>query len=243
MLIGCCGLSPCASAQSQQEIVFTGSVPWLGISLAMRADLTWDDVVDTRVGDEATVVYDLQPKSGTLTITIPLSEVPLIGLDDVVIELPLPSIPIGTLSIPATSVIPGFPSQLASVNVNLEGAMTACTACSSGSAMIDPAQSTLEWESWGAKTLAFVAQPYVGTSIVSAEFAYVLSVGISMTIVLIGDMTLLEPAPVSATIATGSIETVVETSEPSYTMYYVVGGIAAAVVVGALVVTFLRARA
>ena len=160
LLLACVLPSMAGTASAAtQKVTFTVSDQSNYMTATFAVNANWDEEVSAQEGSQTSISYTVSSAQGALELMIPLSYLGL-GLEDRMVEIPIPSTPIGSVSIPiseAVSTALGFPlpTEIASIDLVLQASVKVSKMeCSAGSDKIETPLSSLNWDSWGTKSVA-----------------------------------------------------------------------------------------
>jgi len=227
VLVGSLANIPGASAQTQ-TVNFTVNIPELGISGGFATIVNWDENVQVTKGDVATVSYSLSDSSGSLSITIPLSLITFGFMSDQTITIPLPTTPLGSITLPVLQYLTGIPSSLAGVNVILQASINAVqVSCSSGQSDVLTSVSTLSWTAWGSKAIQVQTHSESAMNTINTKIGYSLSIGVDATF-LGFVLTLIGLTKLATVTGTPVLTTSVQASDP----FPIIAVVAAGAIIG-----------
>jgi len=219
-------------AADGQTVNFTVHLESIGLVGGFSAVIDWPAKMDVARGDIAAINYDIEAASGSIKITIPLSTISFGLVADQSIIVPLPETPVGTVSIPILQYLAQIPTSLASLNINIQGAVSlqkAIWTCDASDIISE--NSELEWTSWGTKSFKLQTHSETQQITVTTTFGYALSIGVSGS-VLGMSMELIHPVQIAAVNEQGSHATVISGVDPFPTWLLVVGVIGAVAIIG-----------
>jgi len=220
------------AAADGQTVNFTVHLESIGLIGGFSAVIDWPAKMDVARGDVAAINYDIKAASGSIIITIPLSTISFGFVADQSITIPLPETPVGTVSIPILQYLAQIPASLASLNINIQGAISlqkATWTCDSSD--IISKTSELEWTSWESKAFRLQTHEETQQIIVTTVFGYALSIGVSGSV--LGMSTeLIHPVQIAAVYESGSHITVITGVDPFPTALLIIGVIGATAIIG-----------
>ena len=216
------------STTDNQTVTFSVDRPDLWFEASFPMSVTWTDQFIASENDALSVSYTLAPQPASVEITVPLSDyLGWLGIDDVMIPVPLGDTLLGTSSISLTSLA-GIPSWAASLDLRLTGSIKMSDLyCSSGSAFVQTAASTLIWSGWTTKTAQVVASETPGGT-VRATFSYALGIGLTLSVLGADVIDIISSTVINA-IGVPFLETEIEVPAPA--------GVLSVAVIGVLVVS------
>lgn len=220
------------AAADGQTVNFTVHLESIGLVGGFSAVIDWPAKMDVARGDIAAINYDIKAASGSIKITIPLSTISFGLVADQSITVPLPETPVGTVSIPILQYLAQIPTSLASLNINIQGAVSlqkAIWTCNASDIISE--NSELEWTSWGTKSFKLQTHHETQQITVTTTFGYALSVGVSGSV--LGMSTeLIHPVQIAAVYEPGSHITVITGVDPFPTALLVIGVIGVTAIIG-----------
>lgn len=227
----------------EEEVTFVASVPELGMTLTLTAQVEHSEQARVEVGEQVDIVYALEPTGGEITLVVPLSDLSFGLIDDYTVEIPVPVSPLGSASFNVLSLVPQIPFGLATLDLVVEGEVqSASCSCTMGTITVQTATSEVQWQDSGERTISVTSSSLPEVSKVRTSLVYALSVGLKATI-LGADIWILDPVAVSSTNGLPALETTIETYEPASVSALVIGvGVAAAVVAAVVLLLFVRSR-
>ena len=180
------GTADTASAATQ-KVTFAMSDQNNDMTATFAVNANWDEDVSVQDGSPTSISYTLSSAQGTFELMIPLS---YFGLEDKTVEIAIPGTPIGSVSIPiseAVSTALGFPlpTEIASIDLVLQASVRVSKIeCSAGSDKIETPLSSLDWASWGTKSVAVDASVGDSSDIISVRttLAYGLSYEVTASV-------------------------------------------------------------
>jgi hypothetical protein len=229
-----------AVAAGEQKVMFTIEDDELGVSASFAVSVDWDSAVSVDEGVVAIVSYDLSPDTGSLSMWVPLSELGWwLPYVDEYLDIPVPTTPIGQVSMSLTQSVTGVPASVASVNLVIQAAVSVSTiTCSSGNEDILTQKSTLSWTSWGDKSI-YVDPDDASEAVVVTTFQYALSVGVVATILDgLEDFTLVPQTNIATVQGSPTVITAISVEKDLISQYLIpilVVGVIAAVAVAAVI--------
>ena len=175
------GAANSSGNDDQSSRIYFTTDPFLGMSLSFAADLSWDGILDLIPGETGSIRYAFSPGPAVISVFLPLGHyLWLFGIDDVLLNIPLGDTPLEEFTMSLTGLL-GIPELLASVNLVIEPNLALFDViCSNVLGHIDAEASTMTWHDWSDKSITYVSDE-VGKEVVSASFAYTVSIGIELT--------------------------------------------------------------
>lgn len=173
--------SSCCDTQSSRIYFMTN--PFLGMSLSLAADLSWDSILHLTPGETGSIQYAFSPGPAAISVFLPLSRyLGAFGIEDVQFDIPLGDTPLEEFQLSLTGLL-GIPEWLASVDfVIIPSLALSRVTCTNPLDRIAPEASTMTWHDWSGKSITYVSDE-VGEAVLSASFSYTVSIGIELTMI------------------------------------------------------------
>lgn len=172
-----------AKADSQ-TLSFNVSDSSHGFIASFAANVECQDEMKVTSGEKVIVPFSLSSASGSIQITIPLTELgAYIGypMANASINVPVPETPLGSVRIPVSSYVSAalgiyLPPSVASIDLVVQSSIKGSPSAISGSSTFPLTQ--MEWISWGSHSALLDTGVISGVSEVRVDFGYALSYGV-----------------------------------------------------------------